>query len=345
MALDSKAAIPEARAVVSEAATHAAVHEQAASATQTLATSPRILLIVRAGRSTIHPSWIYTAAPYVDVALSVFDESDFSQHPIIRQHSIAGGKFEGFKALFDACPQLLESYDYFWLIDDDLYLPHETILMVRKLLAVFRFALAAPALSHTSFFSWPINIRNDRLLFRGTDFVEIMTPIMSRAFLATCLPHFGENRSGWGQEWLWRRFLRERGLFAAILDAAPIVHTRPLGRGTIYKDRPAGCPDPHSERDQLIAKFALDPGTAFRNLFGVTLGPAPRLLAGVDLIQEMLCGYNALLRHDQGELLRCLDYLLKLGPIAATEDLRSLAGFDLVEFYVRAGSVAPSLLM
>jgi hypothetical protein len=345
MALDSKVAVLEARAPVSEAATRAATHEQMSAAPQALTSLPRMLLIVRAGRSTIHSSWIYTAAPHVDVALSVFDESDFSQHPIIRQHSIAGGKFEGFKALFDSCPQLVEAYDYFWLIDDDLYLPYETILMVRKLLSMFRFALAAPTLSYTSFFSWPINILNDRLLFRGTDFVEIMAPIMSRAFLTTCLPHFGENRSGWGLEWLWRRFLREHGLFAAVLDAAPIVHTRPLGRGTIYKDRPAGCPDPHSERDQLIAKFALDPGTPFRNLFGVTLGPGPRLLTGVDLIQEMLCGYNALLRHDQAALLRCLDYLLKLGPIATIEDLRSLTGFDLVEFYVRSGAVTSSLLV
>jgi hypothetical protein len=343
MGLDGKIAVPEARAVVPDSATLAALRDQMTTTTQALASLPKVLLIVRAGRSTIHHSWIYTAAPYIDVALSVFDESDFSQHPIISQHSTVGGKFEGFKALFDAHPRLVQSYDYFWLIDDDLYLPHETILMVRKLLAVFRFALAAPALSYTSFFSWPINIRNDRLLFRGTDFVEIMAPIMSRAFLATCLPHFGENRSGWGQEWLWRQFLRERGFFAAILDAAPIVHTRPLGRGTIYKDRPAGCPDPNIERDQLIAKFALDPGTPFRNLFGVTLGPAPRLLAGVDLVQEMLCGYNAVLRHDQGAVLRCLDYLLKLGPIATTEDLRSLVGFDLVEFYVRSGAVAASL--
>jgi hypothetical protein len=59
----------------------------------------------------------------------------------------------------------------------------------------------------------------------------------------------------------------------------------------------------------------------------------------------MLGGYHALLRHDQGALLFCLDYLLKQGPIAAIENLRMLRGFDLVEAYVRSGTSAACLLM
>jgi len=345
MEIDNRAAAPNGRTAAPDPPPGDLGRDQSIAVTTTLRDLPTILMIVRAGRSTIHPSWIYTATPHVDVALSVYDDSDFSQHPIVKQHSASCGKLQGIKAFFDLHPQLVESYDYFWIFDDDLYLPYETILMVRRLLALFRFALAAPALSHTSFFSWPINIRNDRLLFRGTDFVEIMAPIMSRRFLATCLPHFGENHSGWGQEWLWRRLLQEGNQFAAILDAAPIVHTRPFGRGPIYKDRPADCPAPNIERDQLISKFALDPGVAFRNQFGVTADPLPRLLTGVDLIQEMLGGYHALLRHDQGALLFCLDYLLKQGPIATIDNLRMLGGFDLVEAYVRSGTSAARLLM
>jgi hypothetical protein len=345
MRIDIRTAVPNRRITAPESPMGDLTRDQPIAITTTLSDLPTILMIVRAGRSTIHPSWIYTAAPHVDVALSVYDDSDFSQHPIVKQHFASCGKLQGIKAFFDSHPQVAELYDYFWIFDDDLYLPHETILMVRRLLALFRFAVAAPALSHTSFFSWPINIRNDRLLFRGTDFVEIMAPIMSRGFLTTCLPHFGENHSGWGHEWLWRRFLREKNQFAAILDAAPIVHTRPFGRGPIYKDRPAGCADPHIERDQLISKFALDPGAAFRNQFGVTAGPLPRLLTGVDLTQEMLCGYNALLRHNQGALLCCFDYLLKHGPIATVEDLRMLLGFDLIESYVGSGTSAAALLM
>jgi hypothetical protein len=345
MAIDNRTAASSGRTAAPEPPPGDPARDETIAVTTTPPDLPTVLMIVRAGRSTIHPSWIYTATPHVDVALSVYDDSDFSQHPIVKQHSASCGKLQGIKAFFDLYPQLAESYDYFWIFDDDLYLPYETILMVRRLLALFRFTLAAPGLSHTSFFSWPITIRNDRLLFRGTDFVEMMAPIMSRRFLATCLPHFGENHTGWGHEWLWRRFLREANQFAAILDAAPIVHTRPFGRGPIYKDRPAGCPPPHIERDQLISKFALDPDIAFRNHFGVTAGPRPRLLIGADLIQEMLCGYNALLHHDQGALLFCLDYLLKQGPIATIENLRMLLGFDLVESYVRSGTSAASLLM
>jgi hypothetical protein len=43
----------------------------------------------------------------------------------------------------------------------------------------------------------------------------------------------------WGYEWLWRKLLNDGRAFAAILDAAPIVHARPMGQGSLYKIIPA----------------------------------------------------------------------------------------------------------
>jgi hypothetical protein len=296
-----------------------------------------ILIVVRAGRSTIHHSWLYTAPTQMDVALSVYDDSDFSEQPVKHRHRATGGKFQGIKAFFDAYPDLLGAYDYYWLLEDDLYVPHETMLMVLKLLKQFRFMLATPALSYNSFSGWPINIRNDRLLFRGTDFVEIMAPIMSRSFLLTCLPLFGENYSGFGYEWLWRRFIEQAAGFAAILDGAPIVHTRPLGEGSLYQNRPADRPPARTELENFIAKFNLNRKVPFRDKFGVTCGAKPRVLVGLDLVQEMLSGYNALLHHDHTALLNCFNQLLKWPPIATLQDVRSLAGFNLIETYINNG--------
>jgi hypothetical protein len=94
------------------------------------------------------------------------------------------------------------------------------------------------------------------MLFRGTDFVEIMAPIMSRDFLRLALPHFDENFSSWGYEWLWRKLLNDRRAFAAILDAAPIVHTRPIGQGSLYKNHSREAAN--KDLTDLIDKFGLN---------------------------------------------------------------------------------------
>ena len=150
-----------------------------------------------------------------------------------------GGKFSDIKKFFEEYPNLIEICDYVWTFEDDVLLPYSSLVKARSLLEKYRFKLAAPSLSFESFFGWPIAVQNERMLFRGTDFVEIMAPIMSRDFLRLALPHFDENFSSWGYEWLWRKLLNDGRAFAAILDAAPIVHARPMGQGSLYKIIPA----------------------------------------------------------------------------------------------------------
>ncbi len=291
---------------------------------------PRMLLIVRAGRNSLHRAWSWSARSVVDILLSTYDGADWSGADAHYFHvSTAAGKFPSIKQFFEQNTQFIGQYDYFWLLDDDIYIPDDSLKKILELLRDFGFVLAQPALSYYSFFSWPITVRNDQLLFRGTQFIEAMAPIMSRRFLELALPHFGENFSGWGHEWLWRHFLEQHATFAAVIDAAPIVHTRPLGTGPLYRERPADVPDAAEEMEQLLAKFGLDRAVPFRNLFGITAGPEPRLLYGDDLLSAMLSGYREMIGHDIGAVFRCIDDLLKGGrPLITRRELSQFAGFD-----------------
>ncbi len=297
---------------------------------------PRILIVVRAGRNSLHRSWSYLCHPIADVAVSTYDDTDWSGPDVNYLHHAPGGKFRGIRLFFADNPVLLEAYDYVWAFEDDLLLPYPSLERIRSLLAQFRFPLAAPALSYESFFSWPMAVQNERLLFRGTDFVEIMAPLMSRDFLRVALPHFDENHSGWGYEWLWRKILNDQKSFAAILDAAPIIHTRPIGKGSLYKNVPAGTPSAKEERDALFEKFDLGRGEPFRTLFGVTIEDS-RLLLGDQLLCEMLGGYPRLLERNFGNFTRCIDALLtKNRPTATVDRLREMAGFIEVEDALRS---------
>ena len=291
---------------------------------------PKILIVVRAGRNSLHRSWSHLCHKLADVAVSTYDDTDWSGPDVNYLHHAPGGKFSGIKKFFEQYPNLTDTYDYIWAFEDDLLLPYSSLATTRDLLARFRFQLAAPSLSYESFFSWPITVQNENMLFRGTDFVEIMAPIMSRDFLQLALPHFDENFTSWGYEWLWRKLLNDRRSFAAILDAAPITHTRPLGQGSLYKDRSRTTAT--KEMADVIDKFVLDRGEHFRSLFGVTNDETPHLLLGDKLLNEMLGGYRRLLDYNFNGFSRCIDALLKKNrPVATIDQMRGLDGFIKIE--------------
>jgi hypothetical protein len=302
-----------------------------------LQTMPQILLIVRAGRKSIHRSWLWTTNGLADVALSIYDDSDVSEDDVKFIHHARGGKFPGLMAFFDAFPQVIESYDYFWLFEDDLVLPFESLQQTVNILSRFPFDLSAPSLTYYSFFTWPIAVRNSQFLFRCTNFVEVMAPIMSRTFLRRAMVAFNDNFSGWGHEWLWSRLLAETQSFAAILDSAPITHTRPFGGGPLYKNRPPEGWTPKEDMERMLAKYGLDKNVQFRNFFAVSSNEPHRILVQNELLQHALTGYADMqvLRNDN--FARCLEALIKgARPVTPLADLQKTAGFRMVQTVVNA---------
>lgn len=137
-----------------------------------MSSAPRILIVLRAGRNSIHRSWTWTLHGLVDVAISTYDNSDYSADGVARFfHQFSGGRLPGVKDFFDTHPSIIEQYDFFWLFEEDLTLPLASLRVVLKLLARFPFALSSPSLSHESVMGYMINMTNSRFVFRGTDFV------------------------------------------------------------------------------------------------------------------------------------------------------------------------------
>jgi hypothetical protein len=297
-----------------------------------VSTVPRILIIIRVGRNTIHRSWIWTTHGLADVAISTFDDIDCANDGVRFLHRFPGGKLPGVMDFLRTHPAVIEQYDYFWLLDDDLVLPFDTLRRISALLARFPFDLSSPGLSYESFFSWPLTMANDRFLFRCTDFVEVMAPIMSRAFLRTAMLAFADNFSCWGHEWLWREMLSQQKKYAAIFDSAPIVHTRPFSRGSVQWNRPAGSIGPIEELEIFIKKYGLDRDKPFRNVFGVTAETPHRILTHDDFQQAALAGYRQMQVLPTDSFARCTDMVIRLGHlIVPYESLCDSPGFRMVQ--------------
>jgi hypothetical protein len=153
-------------------------------------------------------------------------------------------------------PRLREGYDYVWFVDDDL----EADMATWNALFVFcdrhRFDLAQPAILGP--ISYAITAPVPGLLYRLTNFVEIMCPVFSKRALAICYPTFAESVSGWGINHIWPRLLAQHRGKLAIIDSICVTHTRPLRSGPLYKLLDDRGVDPTTEMARVMARYGIE---------------------------------------------------------------------------------------
>jgi hypothetical protein len=129
---------------------------------------------------------------------------------------------------------LFSDYDAVWFPDDDISSDCASVCRMFDLLHEHELWLAQPALGPGSHVSHAITRRYARFALRYTSFVEVMCPVFSRATLERLAYTFGQSVSGWGLDYLWPHLLGYPRDRVAVLDAAPVVHTRPQGTGSNY---------------------------------------------------------------------------------------------------------------
>lgn len=114
--------------------------------------------------------------------------------------------------------------DAYLIADDDLT-PIHGWSAVFDLFHESKLAVAQAALTHDSTKAWPITIQEADVLWRHSDFVECMMPIVRGDLIARMIPHFLQERNGWGIEAFFANCFSPIG----ILDATPVIHARPVG--------------------------------------------------------------------------------------------------------------------
>ena len=232
--------------------------------------SPRHLVIVRAGDRSLHPAWTKSAATRTwDLVASYFgtDPGRFRDaHD--RRIDDPGLKYPALRALLIR-ETFWRDYDYIWLPDDDLMIAQEGVDALFREMAALDLELAQPALSLASFFSHWITLRHPNFRARYTDFVEVMAPCFRREFLETCLPAFADSVSGWGLDWVFPSLSRDGAYGCAILDSIEMTHTRPIGGPSYAVLRKLGI-TAEQECAAVLARYGIDRGATSGVLGGLT---------------------------------------------------------------------------
>jgi hypothetical protein len=258
-----------------------------------MSTSPRRLVIVRAGDHSLHPAWTRSAGTRSwDLVVSYFG-TDPTRFRDDRRIDDPGLKYPGLRALLTR-ENFWRDYDHIWLPDDDLMIEEEGIDALFDEMAALDLELAQPALSPASFFSHAITLRHSSFRARYTDFVEIMAPCFRRAFLETCLPAFAESISGWGLDWVFPSLRGDTTHGCAILDSVEITHTRPVGGPSYALLRKQGITARH-ESAAVRARHAIAPEAKPRVLAAIA-GDGRRLdrgRLGDDAVLEALLAQDS----------------------------------------------------
>lgn len=239
----------------------------------------RYLLVLRAGDRSLHPGWLKGARDF-DLHISYFGDKDepFALESGVTLSREKGPKWLGLKECLTRHPQFLERYTHIGFPDDDLAADAAAWNTAFKVLDGTGADLGQPALDPRSFFSYDITLRRRALEWREVDFIELMAPIFRVPFLGEILPTWDLNRSSWGLDMVWREIARREGRKLVIVDAASVLHTRAIGKGTQYSAQNLGGKSQYDEYRELLAAYGIT-DTSRRALRGMRVDGRPETSA------------------------------------------------------------------
>jgi hypothetical protein len=163
-------------------------------------------VVLRCGSADVAAQWQKkTEGTGVDLYISFFSDTAFREFQCNHRnafplHFKEGGKWTG---IFDALRTISNDYDYYFFPDDDLVITADSLVGIFALMDSVKASVGQPSLDHQSYFSHLITIRHPNILWRKTNFVEVMAPCLSAKLLEEFLPYFAKTESGFGLDYAW----------------------------------------------------------------------------------------------------------------------------------------------
>jgi hypothetical protein len=187
------------------------------------------LVIVRCGRG--HSLVDDDKERNFDLALN-FYRTPSGSGPSECEYAYAGGinKYQAARQFIT--DEVLNRYDGFMLMDDDLEITYSELSRFLEYCAQNQLGLAQPSLTHDSCYSHRHLLNVAAGGSRAVRMIEVMCPYFSRNVLRLVLPTFALSDSTWGLDWLWPRLLN---VPPVVVDDFAVRHAQPVGDGAFYR--------------------------------------------------------------------------------------------------------------
>lgn len=226
--------------------------------------SRRFLVLARAGGKSLHREWLGdgTTARTWDLQLNAYgDQANEVTGGDLPTVVDQGTKWDSLARHFRAHPELLDRYDYVMLPDDDLRMAPGDINRLFELATQQDLVVSQLAMSRDSWVTYPALMTCPGYQLRYTNHIDSMAPCIRSSYLKTLLPLIERHISGWGADHVWALLMEEPAYRCAVIDEVTMVHTRPLGSGTIHGAFARQGVDPVQEVRTVTGMFDNFPGS------------------------------------------------------------------------------------
>jgi hypothetical protein len=188
------------------------------------------IVIVRAGRNSLHEGWLeHDGERGFDLLIAAYEPTvEAREASQTARVLVPGPTIGGYARIFRLYPELLRSYEFIGLFDDDLIASQEDIERLFRVGRAHNLDLFQPALSWDSHFSYAATLAQKGYRLRFTNAVEMMCPVFSASHLQRALPLF-ELGYETGVDLLWTRLTDNPWFRYAIVDEVVFNHTRAVG--------------------------------------------------------------------------------------------------------------------
>ena len=96
-----------------------------------------------------------------------------------------GSKFQNFKYFYDKYPEIIEKYERFFVLDDDIEFGIEDINKMFDISTEYNLQICGPSFTHKSKISHRITMHKPNTILTYTNFVEVNVPLFTNCLLYT----------------------------------------------------------------------------------------------------------------------------------------------------------------
>ena len=220
------------------------------------------LVFLQNRQSPFLAEWMAHPQRTFDLWVNFYDPAHFDPQVGDWVSVQAGTKFTAIDSFFAQQTDAFASYEYVWLLDDDIHLTWQQIDTAFHVAQLTGADLAQPSLSHDSHCMWPALFSRPGTRWRAVSTVEIMMPIYSQRLALSVFPEFRRSISGFGLDLLGGRRATELGGRAIVIDDVVARHVQQIDQaaGAYYQFLRRGGINANAELWLLAKEFDLPLG-------------------------------------------------------------------------------------
>jgi hypothetical protein len=192
------------------------------------------------GSGSIHEKWLNGSGIDWDLLVNHYDQTYVNKIScdveFIQTGAQPGTKFTSFNQLLTIRPNMIDSYRYIMLLDDDIFMNEKDISLLFKTAEEKDLDLTQASLSADSHYAHPVFKNSGERGLRYVNGVEIMMPVISQSLLKLGSHLFSQSISGWGIDVALSRLV-SAPYKVAVVDEVVAKHIKPINveAGTFYE--------------------------------------------------------------------------------------------------------------